>query len=197
MSIRNVLFLISIFVGFIGFSQDRLEGIVDTTTQKYAKNALYLELAGKGFYYSINYERNLFNIGEKTSIKGSIGFCAFPSMTPVRSSFDYTIPLSISLQQHIAKNHHISLGVGSTYFNYLINTIDISNSNINKEPIQVKLQTIQEWFGHINLDYRYNKPEGGLLLKGGITPLFFDKMQNFEGMPTMQFSANIGVGYTF
>lgn len=197
MSIKNVLFLISIFIGFIGFSQDRLEGIVDTTTQKYAKNALYLELAGKGFYYSINYERNLFNIGEKTSVKASIGFSIFPGLTQVRNSNDFLMPLSVSIQQHLTGNHHLSLSTGSTYYNYQINDIVITNANLNTQPLTARLKTIQEWFGHVSLDYRYNKPEGGLLLKGGVTPLFFDKMQNFEGMPTMQLSANIGVGYTF
>ncbi len=197
MSIKYIPFFTILFVGILGYSQDRLEGIVDTTTQKYAKNALYLELAGKGFYYSVNYERNLFNLTEKTSIKASVGLSIFPGLTEIRNSNDFLMPFSVSIQQHLTGNHHISLSTGSTYFNYQVNDIEITNANLSSQPLTTRLKTIQEWFGHISLDYRYNKPDGGILLKGGITPLFFDKMQNFQGMKTAQFSANIAVGYTF
>ncbi|MCT4581608.1 MAG: hypothetical protein N4A35_09340 [Flavobacteriales bacterium] len=197
MNFKFVLFFSLFFIGIVGFSQDRLEGLVDTTTQKYAKNAYYLELAGKGFYYSVNYERSLFSLSEKTSIKASVGFSAFPGLTHVRKSYDFSMPIAIVLQQHLKNNHHLSLSTGSTYFNYLINDIEITNDNLNIQPVGVRLKPINEWFGHISLDYRYNNPSSGLLLKGGITPLFFDKMQNFQGMKTAQLSANIAVGYTF
>lgn len=197
MSFKSLLFISFLLSSTFGFSQDRLEGTMDTTQQTYAKNNIYLELAGKGLFYSINYERSLFNIGEKTSVRANIGFCIFPGLTKVRKSNDFLMSFSISIQQHLKKNHFISFGVGSTYYNYLINDIPITNANLHLQPLTAKLKPITEWFGHINLEYRFQKPKGGLMYKAGVTPLFFDKMQNFTGMKTAQFSANIGIGYTF
>lgn len=197
MSFKTLFFACILLSYSLGFSQDRLEGTMDTTKQVYAKNNVHLELAGKGLFYSINYERSLFNLGEKTSVRASIGFCLFPGLTKVRKSNDFLMPLSVSIQHHLKKNHFISVGTGTTYYNYLINDIPITNVNLYQQPLVAQLKPITEWFGHINLEYRFQKPKGGLMYKAGITPLFFDKMQNFKGMKTAQFSANIGIGYTF
>jgi len=197
MSLKIILITVLLFSITSKFSQDRLEGTMDTIEQVYAKNNVYLELAGKGLFYSVNYERSIFNLGKKTSVRASIGFSLFPGLTQVKKSTDFLMPLSISIQQHLKKNHFISFGTGSTYWKYQINDIEINEANLPTQPLVARLKTITEWFGHINLEYRYQKPKGGLMYKAGITPLFFDKMQNFTKIKTAQFSANIGIGYTF
>jgi hypothetical protein len=197
MRLKYILGTLFIFLLAIGHSQDRLEGTMDTTAQVYAKNNAYLEFGGKGLFYSFNYERRLFNLGEKTSVNGSIGFSLFPGLTQVKGSTDFLMPLSISIQQHLKKNHHLVIGTGSTYYSYQINDIEISNANLISQPLRARLKTVTEWFGHLNFEYRHQKPEGGFMFKAGITPLFFDRMQNFEGMKTAQFSANAGIGFGF
>ena len=56
--------------------------------------------------------------------------------------------------------------------------IKIDNSNIGLAP-EPTLKEMKEWFAHIVLEYRYEKPEGGLMAKAGISPLFFDYMEPF------------------
>lgn len=197
MNFKILFFLGALLIYSLGYTQDRLKGTMDTTKQVYAKNNAYLELAGKGLFYSVNYERSLFNLGEKTSVRASIGFSIAPGFTKVRKSTDFLMPLAISIQQHLKKNHFIAFGVGSTYYNYLVNDILITTENLSLQPLVPRLKSVSEWFGHINLEYRYQKPKGGMMYKAGITPLFFDEMQNFLGMKTAQFSANLGIGYTF
>lgn len=186
-----------LFLFAVAFGQDRLEGSMDTTELVYSKNNAYLELGGKGLFYSFNYERRLFNLGKKTSVNASIGFSVFPGMTKVSSSADFLMPLGISIQQHLKKNHHLVFGTGSTFYSYYINNIEISNAMLPKEPIVAQLKNVTEWFGHLNFEYRYQDPKGGLMFKAGVTPLFFDAMQNFTDMKTGQFSANVGIGFGF
>lgn len=197
MRLKYIIYILFLISASVSFSQDRLEGTMDTTEQVYSKNNAYLELGGKGLFYSLNYERRLFNLGEKTTINGSIGISLFPGMTKIKGSVDFLMPFSISIQQHLKKNHHLCIGTGSTYYNYQINDIEITNSNLQAQPLRARLKSVTEWFGHLNFEYRHQKPKGGLMFKVGITPLFFDKMQNFEGIKTAQFSANAGIGFGF
>ncbi len=189
-----------LFVVFSCISQDRLNGEVDSnhvSHSDYAQNNIYLELGGKGLFYSINYERGLFDIGDKFSFRASVGFSIFPGLTKVKPSKDYFLPLEVSLLHHLKGNHFLSYGVGSTYWNYQVNNLVIDEGNLNVQPLRVGLKTIEEWFGHINIDYRHQKPKGGFMFKAGITPLFFAKMQNFQKVKRFALSGNIGVGYTF
>ncbi len=188
---------LSLLLSAISFGQDRLEGNLDTATQVYSSNNIYIELGGKGLFYSVNYERKLFSLGEKMFATGSLGFSLFPGMTKVQNSMDVMLPFSISIHKHLKKSHFLVFGTGTTFYRYMINDIEISNENIDLQPLIARLKPINEFFGHVNLEYRHQKPKGGFMFKAGITPLFFKKMQNFQGINSAQLSGNIGIGYGF
>ena len=82
---------------------------------------------------------------------------------------------------------------------YKINHIEIDNTNLSQQPIEPSLVVIKEWFAHLCLEYRYMKPEGGLMLKAGYTPLFFAETSNSQLNKSINYqtSFNLGVGWTF
>ncbi|MFT5599792.1 MAG: hypothetical protein ACI9N1_000018 [Flavobacteriales bacterium] len=164
-----------------------------------AKNTTYFELAGKGLYYSFNYERNIIELNDKLSLQASIGFSLFPGMTDIKKSTDFTMPLELNFRYALDNNHNIVAGYGTTLYKYKLNDIDISNANLSQEPLLPQLKDVKEWFSHIVIEYRFQKPEGGLMYKAGFSPLQFAKMENFAYQKKMNwaFSMNFGIGYAF
>ncbi len=163
-----------------------------------SKNTVYLEFLGKGFYYSINYERNIYELSDKISLQGSVGFGLTPGLTDIEKSTDLTIPFELNLRYSLG-NHNIVGGYGTTFWRYSLTEIPIDNSNWNQQPIAPELKKVKEWFAHFVLEYRYQKPDGGLMFKAGWTPLFFAKMNHFKYQKKTNFanSFNFGVGYSF
>lgn len=163
-----------------------------------SKNAVYVEFLGKGFYYSVNYERNLFQMGEKLSAQASVGFSLFPGMTDIEKSTEFLMPLELNLRYSLG-NHNIVAGYGTTFWKYHLYEIPITSENWAQQPIQPVLKPVKEWFAHMVLEYRYQKPDGGMMFKAGWSPLFFAKMNNFNYQKSVNFanSFNFGVGYSF
>jgi hypothetical protein len=186
----SILFTFSFIIG-------SLTNINSQTIE--AKNTTYFELAGKGLYYSFNYERNIVELSDKLSLQASIGFSLFPGMTDIKKSTDFTMPLELNLRYALSINHNIVAGYGTTLYKYKLNDIDISNANLSQEPILPQLKEVKEWFSHIVIEYRFQKPEGGLMYKAGFSPLQFAKMENFAYQKKMNwaFSMNFGIGYAF
>ncbi len=197
MSLKKILFILFIFsLTATSFAQDRLLGKFGFSKSSKAKNLVYLELGGKGLFYSVNYERALIKLNDELSINPSIGFSIWPGFTQIRKSKDYMVPLALNLVKSFDE-HNVSFGVGSTYYNYMVNDLVIHQNNLPIQPLETRLKTLTEWFGHANLEYRYQKEEGGLMFKAGLTSLFFAKMQNFKQMHRVALSGNIGVGFAF
>ncbi len=163
-----------------------------------SKNTVYAEFLGKGFYYSINYERNIFEISEKLSCQGSAGFGLFPGFTDIEKSTDFTMPLELNLRYSMG-NHNIVGGYGTTFWSYSLYDIPITSDNWDQQPIEPVLKKTKEWFAHMVLEYRYQKPDGGIMFKAGWSPLFFAKMKHFAYQNKVNFanSFNFGVGYSF
>ena len=161
-------------------------------------NNVNLEFFGKGLYYSVNYERNVYELNEEISFNASIGMCIFSGMTSIEKSNDFLMPFEISAM-YSKDNHHFIFGYGTTFWKYKVLYIDIDNSNLNQQPLPPSLETIKEWFAHFSFDYKYMKPEGGLILKGGYTPLFFaaSRDSKFSKKINYQTSFNLGVGWGF
>lgn len=163
-----------------------------------SKNAVYVEFLGKGLYYSINYERNIFEISEKLSVQGSVGFSLFPGLTDIEKSTDFLMPLELNLRYNMG-SHNIVAGYGTTFWSYSVYDIPITAENASQQPIEPVLKKTKEWFAHMVLEYRYQKPDGGLMFKAGWSPLFFAKMQHFAYEKKSNFanSFNFGIGYSF
>lgn len=195
---KKIVKLATIFIAIIGFHSAEAQTIT-------AKNTVYAELLGKGFYYSINYERNIFEINEKISMQGSLGFCLVSGQYTENykaaidgNSMDFTMPLELNFRYNMG-NHNIVAGYGTTYWRYYLPDIPINSSNLNEQPVGYTMKKVSEWFAHMVMEYRYQKPEGGLMFKAGWSPLFFAKMENFKYQKKVNFanSFNFGIGYSF
>jgi len=162
------------------------------------KNRVYLEFLGKGLFYSMNYEREIIHTDININMNISAGISVFPGLTSLESSVDLFLPFEINGSYSFG-NHHAAIGYGTTFWKYKINYIEIDNTNLSQQPVEPSLVVIREWFAHLCLEYRYMKPEGGLMLKAGYTPLFFAETSNSQLNKSINYqtSFNLGIGWTF
>jgi hypothetical protein len=111
---------------------------------------------------------------------------------------DFLMPIELNVRYSLG-NHNIVAGYGTTYWRYYLPEIPINSANWDQQPIAPTMKKVKEWFAHMVLEYRWQKPEGGLMAKAGWSPLFFAKMQNFKYQKKANFanSFNIGIGYSF
>lgn len=197
--IKRILFTLVFLTTSIFISSQEEKSSHASSEKGYvsSKNSVYFELLGKGLLYSFNYEREIYRIDEKLAFNGSVGFSILPGFTDIEKTKDRVLPLEINAKYSFGK-HHVVLGYGTTLWKYKINEIKIDNSNIGLAP-EPTLKEMKEWFAHLVLEYRYQKPEGGLMAKAGISPLFFDYMNHsaFTKSTNAQFSINLGIGYSF
>ena len=162
------------------------------------KNRIYLEFLGKGLFYSLNYEREVFHTDINISMNASAGFALLPGFTSLENSIDLFLPFEINGVYSFG-NHHAAIGYGTTFWKYKINDIEIDNTNLSQQPVEPTLVVIREWFAHLCLEYRYMKPEGRFMLKAGYTPLFFAETRNSQLNKSINYqtSFNLGMGWTF
>ncbi|MCB9189287.1 MAG: hypothetical protein H6599_08395 [Flavobacteriales bacterium] len=195
---KKIVKLVAIIAGIIGIHTAQAQTIT-------AKNTVYAELLGKGFYYSINYERNIYELNDKISFQGSIGFCLVDGQYTDQykeliegMKMDFTLPIELNVRYSLG-NHNIVAGYGTTFWRYYLPEIEINSSNWEQQPVAPTMKKVTEWFAHMVLEYRWQKPEGGLMAKMGWSPLFFDTMENFRYQKKVNFanSFNLGIGYSF
>ena len=140
------------------------------------RNSFQVELGGHGLAYSFNYERIIIN-GNNFKTATQIGMSYYPSSTGIR---DIWLPICIN-ELYSFGSHHIEGGIG-----YVI--IREATRDIENNP--------DEWFwsgvftGRIG--YRYQKPDGRLVLRAGFTP-FMEHGTAHEFHP----SGGVSVGYSF
>ncbi len=123
------------------------------------KNSVEFELFGQGGFYSLNYERTIFN-REKFKTLAEAGIAGYPQSTGVIPLF---VPVSIN-QLFSFHSNHLELGVGHV----LINDRLPDGSNDYK------------FFGSFKIGYRYQKPDGKFLFKAALTPFvdYWDTVGN-------------------
>ncbi len=144
-------------------------------------NSVEFELFGHGSFYSISYER-LFVNQSKTKTLGQIGIAYYPESIGV-------IPLwiPISLNQLISfGSNHLEFGIGQI----------IINDELPGGNNEFKL------FGSFKVGYRYQNPDGRILIKLAFTPIidYWDKFNNkILGDKTVEFIpwGGISFGYNF
>jgi hypothetical protein len=143
------------------------------------RNAIYVEGAGKGPYYSINYDR-IIRVGQKWSYSLRAGFSVVAD--------GISMPLGINAFT-TPGNHHLELGLGLTPY------VDHYRTFLAKEDFSDKYLYIVPSVG-----YRYQRPEGGLYFTAGLMPYLFldppsDDVLNVYGRVKMW--AGIGLGLSF
>ena len=161
------------------------------------KNNVQLEFLGKGLYYSLNYERKLFNFSP-FSIQYNTGFCIFPSNTSLESTSELILPNQINIAYHY-ESHHFHFGFGTSFWRYHTNYLPIDQSNLNLQPLAPILEKQWEIFSHLSLEYRHSKESQDWFYKVGYTPLFFAPIPNsaFDKSINYQTSFTLGVGFKF
>ena len=111
-------------------------------------NAVYAELGGNGYYYSINYERSFSN---KTLTRGGIGV----------ATGNFVLPLLFG-KYFGNGNHHLEVDLGLTYVHGKINPQDSYDDIVTRD----------QYFVTAFLGYRYQNPDKKSLFRVGYTPLY-------------------------
>lgn len=137
-----------------------------------AKNVAYFELAGNAVGYSLNYERML-----GKSFSGRIGLAAYGAVSGDDGGILTIIPVMINFVPG-KNNVRAELGLGRVFIN---GTTGSGSENIDKFVGGAYTGTI---------GFRYQKQEGGLFLKAGLTPIWTG-----DGEGIVWFGAAIGASF--
>jgi hypothetical protein len=120
------------------------------------RNSVQLDAGGHGMFYSLNYERIIFN-GDRFKTTAQVGFAYYP---PSWGYLELWMPIGINEIISLKNNHHIELGVG---------IVPIRSPS----PGMEMYDSYSPWsrFLSARLGYRYQKPDGKFLFRAGFTPL--------------------------
>ena len=139
-----------------------------TAGERSANSSVYIELGGNALLYSINYDHRF---GNDWGARGGL-------MRAGISDVSFTI---IPLMGHyfIGTIHHLELGAGLASISVSVDVPDAEFAGISESTVA----------GTFTIGYRYQRPEGGLLFRTGLTPLV-------GGFGTATW-AGLSVGYSF
>ena len=152
-----------------------------------AKNAAYLELAGNGIFYSLNYERVIYQKGLFKSA-ARVGITALPSKIAAETFWSGALPLE--LVGFIGRSrHHFEFGVGYTPYLYAKSTI--SPIIAEEEFDAYRVASIVPF----RLGYRYQKPEGGLFFRAGYLPALDFTPERINKLHLMHGGISIGKSF--
>lgn len=138
-----------------------------------ASNSIHLELLGNGLIYSLNYERIII---ESLSARAGIGYIQVNEIGGDDKVSLTTVPVMVNYLLG-SKSSHLELGIGACF---IVASADF------KEFASV---SGSETLGTATFGYRYQRPDGGILFRAGVTPLF--------GSIGFQLWFGLGFGYAF
>jgi len=157
---KKIILLSKILLGWLILFQCNAAG--QTSTTNFKQNQLYLELAGNGLIYSINYERFL---SEDFTIRG--GFGITPGLIFIEGTFIH-IPVTASYLIG-SKTSKLELGLGATYF---------AGEDTEIFGLDAGDQSLMFLTGIIG--YRYTSP-AGFVFRVFFTPLYSSESEpNFN-----------------
>ncbi len=135
-----------------------------------AKNSVFFELFGNGLIYSLNYDRIILQRnGLKTSAR--IGFSVIPLD-------EFSNILITEINQLIGRgNKYFEIGLGITA-HYVFDEEAVSFFGIDDH----------NFLGFIRMGYRYQKLNGGLFYRVGVTPFMFIEESDDKLFPYFGFS---------
>lgn len=122
-----------------------------------ADDVLYVELLGSGGILSVNYERML---GADWALRAGIGWIGATGGTVEPTVVYLGAPLLVEYLGIGTANHHLELGLG------LVPTLTLGDEKhahlvIDTPPV-IAVGVV---------GYRYQRPDGGFMLRAGFTPL--------------------------
>jgi hypothetical protein len=138
------------------------------------RNAVYVEIGGSAYSYSINYERTFSN---NILARGGIGV----------TNGNFIVPLTAG-RYFGNGNHHAEMSLGLAYVHGRINPNDLYQETIRRN----------QYFATGFLGYRYQNPDKAFLLRAGYTPLYkiHDSYSPFDDHFWFHW-AGISFGYMF
>lgn len=139
-------------------------------------NNFQIELFGHGLFYSINYERIILN-RQKLKTTAQLGFAYYPPNTGV---IDIWMPVLINELMSFNK-HHIEIGIGYIFLNEASRTVENEVES-------------RSWDGFFTgrIGYRFQKPEGHLIIRMGFTPIL-----EYTDFKEFHPSGGLAIGYSF
>lgn len=147
-----------------------------------AKLTAYLELAGSAGIYSLNADYMVVEL-DKIRIGGRLGIGMFKEGYE-GSGMDTYVPVS-AIALYAIEAHNIEIGIGFNMISYSIRSV------VDAEDRGFKRKTAL--LGNYVIGYRYQKKEGGLILRASYTPFFY----NDEPFARYEHWGGISVGYAF
>ena len=183
---------ISTFILLFLLSEAKAQNDVTLVDRSYAKNAVYMELLGNGFAYSLNYERLLLQDNLMT-IRGRIG------VTPgfVNLFKGIAIPLEVNACFIQTRGHALETGIGFTWFNGKSRYRNEDRELITSQPYNAGSVSVR-------VGYRYQLPGRGPVFRAGFLPTFSvfapDEVRNNSFLPfgkTFTPWGGISAGYVF
>ena len=148
--------------------------VISSQSNEIAQNSVHLELLGNGLLYSLNYERALY---KSLNARAGIGYYQVSEIGDGGDNVSLTtVPVMINYLLG-SKSSKIEVGIGACFV--------FASANF-EEVASVSGSTT---LGTATFAYRYQRPEGGIMFRAGVTPFFGDI--------GFQLWFGIGFGYAF
>ena len=128
-----------------------------------ARHAIYGEVLGNGFLYSVNYEHAWTPL-----LRGRVGF----EMLRRSSAL---VPAMVAIVTGKGR-HHLELGGGALIGIGLFDGEELRNRHLAAGALAVAVA-----------GYRYQRPEGGFIFRAGVTPFIW-----LDGGPVLWFGVSVG-----
>ena len=154
--------------------------------QDFKKNAAYIELAGNGIIYSVNYDR-VIPLSNQFKLAPRVGI----ALLPTSKNSDYSnLILPIEINPLWAKNkeskNHFEFGVG-------LNLVTVKIQFVNDPSETIYLAKVTTG----RLGFRHQKPTGGFMYRVGLVlPIAEDNNAKIKDLKRNYFGG-ISLGYTF
>jgi hypothetical protein len=144
--------------------------------ERTANNAIYIELLGAGFLYSINYERTFGDF----AARAGFGYWSISADSDTGVSF-LAVPLTLSFIGVGSKRHMLELGAGATIYHLGGRSSSWYFDSSGSDTVVVPMGFV---------GYRLQPPDGGFFLRTGLNGLVFSG----EGFFVWPY---VGLGGTF
>ena len=168
------LLLLLLCISMIGFGQTFAQR--GTTTN----SSVYLEIGGTAGLWSLNYDRELWEINENFRLHARAGLGMYSEFNGAGFP-DVIIPIS-NMVLLGEGTHRVEAGGGITYYNWTLRDALKPDGFSRRSDL----------LGHLILGYRFQKLEGGLMFRVTYTPVIINDSNNpFEHW------AGGSIGYTF
>jgi hypothetical protein len=154
--------VISLFIALPAMAQAPAPAGPPPPQERTAFNSVYIEGLGPGFFYSFNYDRIISDI----SLRVGFSYISISASSSTSSAHAYwlTVPFDVNYIGIGSKKHIFELGGGGTVL-----AIGAGGSSLGVDSNPNESATF--FFGHLIAGYRLQPPEGGFMLRTGISPI--------------------------